>query len=471
MSDNNPSARKRKADGNDPSPRGKKLGTDLLATLEDPDLCDVTLVGSDEGRVPAIRVYLSARSDVLKHLLVGQFKEASEEEVRMDYPAAVLKAVVHFCCTDDVPDLSALDADIVESMRLAIKLVDAADYYDLGELKKKAKQDVGKLINTENVKMRGSCLFSAFEEASRKPSLEGLYKALFLKVVSCAEVLTTGDRPGVTLLSSTNLRNLVKSPVLRARALLLYQAIKIWRDNSAPIDEETFESDEDRRNFAEQLASNLELRMMQPSDLLGPVSDSGLVAQDKIIQALQIQSHRGMLGIYGCFITYFGQGEFNGVYDEIPVNGNFEVVAKDDPTRVLCHRRFEKRGKPGTEELNLTIISFFKGTGAAALAAAATGADFQGAGIQQYFWLLAPPVGAGNLVLTGNVKTIAEDNRLLYVGERLANKIAKPDGTDVKWRASASSNDVVKHTKKLPRLVIGPTLLSAPSVSPTEWSS
>ena len=47
---NSSSARKRKADGSDPSPRGKKLGNDLLATLDNPDLCDVTLVGSDGGR-------------------------------------------------------------------------------------------------------------------------------------------------------------------------------------------------------------------------------------------------------------------------------------------------------------------------------------------------------------------------------------------------------------------------------------
>ena len=133
MSDNNNnnsanqngSSKKRKSDGTGPSPRGKKLTNDLLATLENPDLCDVTLVGSDGGRVPAIRVYLSARSDVLQHLLVGQFKEASEEEVHMDYPAAVLKALVHFCCTDTIPDVNTLGDDAVTSMRMAVKLAEA----------------------------------------------------------------------------------------------------------------------------------------------------------------------------------------------------------------------------------------------------------------------------------------------------------------------------------------------------------
>ncbi len=458
------SAGKRKADGTDPSPRGKKLGTDLLATLEDPDLCDVTLVGSDGGRVPAVRVFLSARSEILKHLFNGQFREATEEEVRMDYPAAVLKAIVHFCCTDDISDLRALDADILESTRLAIKLFDAADYYGLDLLKTKVLVAVHKLINSEII-WWGRCMCCAFEEASQKPSLRAICHGLYNNIVSSPGVLTTRGRPGVTLLSSTNLCALVEEPALRARASLLYQAIKVWFDNSSPVDEETFGSDEDRRTFAKQLATNLELRMMTPNSLVGPVRHSGLVEPENIIQALEIQSRLGMLGIYGCIV---GDGppaadrlEVNGVYEEIPVKSNFEVVAGDHPTRVLHQRRFEKRGKPGTGELNLTIISYFKGTGAQR---------------QQCFKLLAPPTGAGNLVLTSTdydvltVEKIEKDNRLLYFGHRLANKNAKSDGTDVKWECTNNTYDLVRRTKNLPMLIIGSTLLSAPSVSPT-WPS
>ena len=124
---NNRGQKKRKADELEPSPRGKKLTHDLLTSLDDPDLCDVTLVGSDGGRVPAIRAILSTRSDVLKRLLVGRFKEASEEEVRMDYPSAVLKALVHFCCTDEAPELLDLGDgdDPAESVRLSAILLGA----------------------------------------------------------------------------------------------------------------------------------------------------------------------------------------------------------------------------------------------------------------------------------------------------------------------------------------------------------
>ena len=450
--ESNSSSRKRKADGTDPSPRGKKLGNDLLATLENPDLCDVTLVGSDGGRVPAVRIYLSARSEMLQNLLVGQFREASEEEVRMDYPAAVLKAIVHFCCTDEAPDLSKLDADIVESMRLAIKLLDAADYYDLDSLRKKAQTAFVDLVNSkhkDDVDVWGRCACSAFEEASRKPSLGKVSRFLYRGIVRNPQTsLIPGGLPGATLLSSTNLRTLVEDPALRARAWTLFQAIQKWLENSAPIDEEVFESDEDRRNFAKQLASNLELRLILPSDLLGPVSNSGLVAQDKIMQALQSQCRGGIVGIYGCGIDGTSIADrVNGIYEEVHMNANYEVVSADDPTCISDKRRFDKI----TDDIKLTIFTYTD--------------DYR-----QHFWLVAPPVGAGNVVLTGDFKKIPEENKLLYTGHRRI-LTEKNDGSDVKWSLSTGSiesADVMRLSKVLPRLVIGPWLRTIPSLLTTE---
>ena len=449
---NSSSARKRKADGSDPSPRGKKLGNDLLATLENPDLCDVTLVGSDGGRVPAVRIYLSARSEMLQSLLVGQFREASEEEVRMDYPAAVLKAIVHFCCTDEVPDICTLDADIVESIRLAIKLVDAADYCGLDLLKKKTQTAVvDALVNSEmkdDPQVWGRFTCSAFEEASQKPALEKVCRFLYKAIVfHPIRALVTGDRPGATLLSSTNLRTIVEEPAIRARTLVIYEAIKLWHDNDAPIDEETLESDEDRRSFAKHLTSNLELRIIQPTILLGPVSDSGLVNQDKIMQALQSQCRGGILGIHGCHVDGDGTSminrSVNGFYEEIPVNANFEMVPADDETRVSGKRRFDKITDPANDEIKITIIFRVEG---------------------RSFAILAPPAGAGSIVMTGDYNKIVENNRFLYTGlnpnrfTSYRGRAAAPAGLDVKWKTTEYSDDIVKQTKSYPQLVIGPTL-------------
>ena len=539
--ESNSSSRKRKADGTDPSPRGKKLGNDLLAALENPDLCDVTLVGSDGGRVPAIRIYLSARSEMLQQMLVGRFKEASEEEVRMDYPAAVLKAIVHFCCTDKAPDVCALDADIVESIRLAVQLVAAADYYGLVSLNKKASHAITGLLNSkrDDHQMWSRCVCSAFEEASQKLSLGEFSRRLYKGILHGPKLaLITGDRPGVTLLSSENLRTIVEGSALRARAWVLFQAIQMWLENSEPVDEETFESDEDRRIFAKQLASNIELRMIQPKSLLGPVSDSGLVAQDKIIQALQNQSGGGFVGIYGCRVdgsSATGDGnnveaegnehlsrvvaplvEVNGMYEEVPMSAigveaasyaigqrirkffprighcegiitmlpiighpyyrvrfhrvdvhldNQEDIHQDEisnyvvgavvpealnPSRVVDMRRFDKKCERNTDEIKVALLSWTEGR------------------IQQ-FWLVAPPPGAGNLVLTGDSNKIREDNRLLYTGHRFTRS-AKADGSDVKWGVGGL-NTIGGQTKQFPRLIIGQTLTTTSCLPPARTTS
>ena len=457
-SNNSSSARKRKADGSDPSPRGKKLGNDLLAALENPDLCDVTLVGSDGGRVPAIRIYLSARSEMLQSLLVGQFREASEEEVRMDYPAAVLKAIVHFCCTDEVPDLCTLDADIVESMRLAIKLVDAADYCGLVLLKKKAQTAVGNIViskKTDDPQVWGRCICSAFEETSRKPSLGAWSRHLYRGIVRNLQgSLITGDRPGATLLSSTNLRTFVEEPALRARAWILFQTIQMWLNNDSPVEEGVFERNEDRQSFATQLASDLELRMIHPDVLIGSVSDSGLVVQDKIMQALQSQCRGGILGIYGCQVEVDGTSminrSVNGFYEEIPVNANFEMVPADDQRRVSGKRRFDKISDPANDEIKITIIFRVEGRG-------------------QLFEILAPPAGAGSIVMTGDFNKIFENNRFLYTGHRFTTgRTAAPTGSDVKWKSTEHSDDIVRQTKRYPQLVIGPTLTTTPCILSTD---
>ena len=206
MSDNNNrtesnNARsKRKAD-KDPSPRGKKLSNDLLSSLDDPDLCDVTLVGSDGGRVPAVRAYLSARSDVLKRLLVGRFREANDEEVHMDYPSAVLKAMVHFCCTDKVPDLHMLHAeDAVESSRSLAKLLIAADYYDLGSLKRKTVPAITDFVNVK-FREQGKLTCLVLQELFGMASLQKFRSSLVDTIRKHPETaLLRGTRPGVTFL-------------------------------------------------------------------------------------------------------------------------------------------------------------------------------------------------------------------------------------------------------------------------------
>ena len=67
------------------------LSRDLLVGLQDPDkFCDLTLICSDEGRLPAIRSILAMRSPVLERMLLGSFQEAQSDEIRLYFPSRVL---------------------------------------------------------------------------------------------------------------------------------------------------------------------------------------------------------------------------------------------------------------------------------------------------------------------------------------------------------------------------------------------
>ena len=150
------------------------MATISLSSLENPALCDVTLVGTDGGRVNAIRSILSARSDVLERLLVGSFQEASTTEVQMAYPAAVIRAMVRSCCTDAMPDMDELgQEDYFEAARNAVKLCAAADYYELDVLREKTIGSLRQWLRTEDGAVPiGACAAIALDECMDMPSLE-----------------------------------------------------------------------------------------------------------------------------------------------------------------------------------------------------------------------------------------------------------------------------------------------------------
>ena len=83
------------------------LALDLLSALEDDEsdgFKDVTLIGSDGGRVSATKAVLAIRSPVFRKMFFGEFREASAkcDSVQMNYSAVVLNIVVKYCYTDEI---------------------------------------------------------------------------------------------------------------------------------------------------------------------------------------------------------------------------------------------------------------------------------------------------------------------------------------------------------------------------------
>lgn len=80
----------------------RSLVMDLHSHLNDVDIADVQLVGTDGKIVVAVRSLLAMRSPFFKKLLFGSFRESYLEQVKLGYSSLVIKAVVEYCYTDEI---------------------------------------------------------------------------------------------------------------------------------------------------------------------------------------------------------------------------------------------------------------------------------------------------------------------------------------------------------------------------------
>mmetsp|Transcript_8721 Transcript_8721/g.17808 ORF Transcript_8721/g.17808 Transcript_8721/m.17808 type:complete len:446 (-) Transcript_8721:318-1655(-) len=333
-------------DGRREPPPGN-LGDDLLSSLENPALCDVTLVGSDGGRIHAIRSILAARSRVLERMLVGPFREANQEDVAMDFPAAVLKALVHFCCTDDFdPDMTRLGNNPLEQVRNGVKLCEAAHYYQLEKLGKKAG---GVLVHWGRTLLQKEpahdyVICAGFDESVEVPSLRGVYGALGALIRQRCDrcLLSPGcDLHGVTFLRSNTLWLLVNDPCLAGNASSLFKAVKLWAEMD-PDDAVENIPPERRTAIAKRCVSKIHLRLIPPALLVGDVMKSGLVTADVVISALSKQAQGGAL-----YVTGAGTAEINGMYEQT-------FLIPDLPEGIDAV--FQRSGKLDGEEVTFAVV-------------------------------------------------------------------------------------------------------------------
>ena len=187
----------------------KQLTSSLWQALLDPDLNDVQLVANDGDQIPASRFVLAARSPVLKRMLYGSFREAKSSTIcMMGYESTVLKAVVHYCQTNQMPPIEhqhhhhqqgqhseeapttsrnsivmksnsshTHGVDLESLVRQQVRLYQAADFLELN--------DLGNLVYFELRRLTGlypglACV--VFDEVDDVSSRVGEYARLMMEV-------------------------------------------------------------------------------------------------------------------------------------------------------------------------------------------------------------------------------------------------------------------------------------------------
>jgi len=300
------------------------LGKDLLKGLQDPDrFCDITLVGSDEGRAPAIRSILAMRSPVLDRMLLGSFQEAQSDEIQLDFPSDVLRSAVEWCVSDTVESFVEFqdmqkdgeeddgiplekENEIIATLQTLVETAACAHYLELKSLQDWLEVMLGELMN-------GNFAFALTVWDSATKCGAGLANlcASALQIVRKHHKKCLGLEPDTSgcfleALSAEGLEALVQNTHFIPHALDMFHAVYKWSNGSDGSDQKT------RRNKARACAAQIDLLWIPPKLLLSVVRASGLFEQKKILDAAT--EYAESAGPRSVCIVGAGSSFVNGVY-------------------------------------------------------------------------------------------------------------------------------------------------------------
>ena len=349
---------------------------DILGALQDEELHDVTLEGSDSVPVSANRFILAARSNVLRRMLYGPFLEAESNRIFLvEYDSVILDAVVEYCCRNEISKFRLYIHRTAASSKRLVQLAKAADYLALTGL-------AGLVVQmAHNLTTRYPPLACAvFEEAdlNSKVAMDAL------NMIRCRPYVTLPNdcetAGGISCITSRHkLEVIYKDLGVQAGELFLFQMLQEWYnesrqnqidqqeqeqhlqqeriDNGGESDKDD-EPDEDRNDqkksnnelldTVQACASYLLLEHIEPRDLIDLVRPSGFCTESSITDAITKQalkassqqlwslSSRGPQ-VERILVEGAGSKNVNGIYYRIDGLANGELYSKRE---ISCGQQY-----------------------------------------------------------------------------------------------------------------------------------
>ena len=274
------------------------LAVDIISSIDDNAMCDVMLLANDGGEVPASRFVLGARSPVLQQILFNKSK-VSSPELKLPYSTIVVSTLVHYCRTNELDNIcQSMDE---ASSRELVKLFQCAVSFQLSGLETlagnlalsicQADPHLACSIYDEAVVYGGKTVNTlkhiALGVIRRNPDGSLLRKNEFGKNHSSG---------GISSMQAASLQELLSDTKLCTEEINLFKAVMLWADASSVVDDKlqskmdawaTQLLTQDRRTEAKTIVAKcIDLSKIAPSDLMGVVSDSGLVDEVDVSNAL-----------------------------------------------------------------------------------------------------------------------------------------------------------------------------------------
>ncbi|CAB9500311.1 Kelch-like protein 2 [Seminavis robusta] len=262
----------------------------LLQALEDRTFHDVTLLASDGVQVPAHRVLLAFRSEMFKAMLMGDSSEAASPTIEVDFPGAVVNAVVEYIYTSKVRSLSELhpgnveeNGDISEAnhedFQTLVTIAAAAAYCNLPKL--------CAVINDKMetyVKQFPSLSVAVLEAcAQERPAISKHLLEMALSNIrhNKVDILKQGI---LCSLSSPVLAIILSDEKSLAPEYKCFDMVRLWSEGGSGVEE-------NRQALAKELVKcHLKLHWITPDVLADSVAPSGLVDIEQLAEAYKRQA-------------------------------------------------------------------------------------------------------------------------------------------------------------------------------------
>jgi hypothetical protein len=286
------------------SPKAKDqrgLAVDIISSIDNDEMHDMILLSIDGGEIPASRFVLGARSPVLRQMLFlnRTNRVTTSSELKITYSATVARALVYYCRTNELDDISLPTNE--ESLRELVKLSQCAIELELVGLEALVGNLVASLCQVDP---HVACTF--FDEAASgggKPPVDSIKSIAFDFIRRNPETaLLRKNHPrgqhffgGIASLRAESLKEILNDPAICTEEINLFRAIVIWAE--APCKQQQGPKimdawaaqimNHNQREAAKAVVAEcIDLSKIAPSDLLGIVTESGLVDEIDVSNAL-----------------------------------------------------------------------------------------------------------------------------------------------------------------------------------------
>ena len=279
------------------SKKKNQLADDLISSIDDEAMLDIMLVAKDGGEIPASRFVLGARSTVLQKMLFSEGQIGGSPELKLDYSSKVVRTLVHYCRTNELnQDWQSKDE---VGARELVNLCNCACCFQLEGLTELVCDLASSLTKTHP---HLAC--AIYDEAAAHGEVVDIIKFIARYAIRQnpeAALLRRnefGNRdPGISSLGPTVVEEIISDPRMCTEEINMFRAVALWADarnyadgvNNDSLDD-SFNSAtylKERRALAKQITARcIDLSKIAPSELLGFVSDSGLVDTMSVSNAL-----------------------------------------------------------------------------------------------------------------------------------------------------------------------------------------